>query len=444
MNDQKIRFRVGAFILAMFVLLGVLSTQFSNFANYLKTYNTYTVVFDEAPGVGPGTPVRRSGIPIGEVRGVELNDQTGKVHVAIRVEKQHPLFEGDQPTLVRGLLGNDPTIDFIPPKADGQPKERPQIAQGAELPGVAAANFRNLLAQTQELVPSTQETLNDMRKSLKRFEDMAPRLEEAIKQYTDLAKSAREFIPELNKTNEQIRELATTSRETIPALRQTNDEILVASRNWSRLGERLDVLVRTNEDQIVKALENFNDALRRVAGVLSDENQRNLSATLKNARAGSENLDSISRNTDTVLKQSQKTLDRMNQSLNQTDEVLTNLQRTTKPMADRSASVMKNLDEGTDKLNRTLSDLRDLLRAVGQGDGTFRRLVADPALYNNLNEAACMIVRIMPRLDRILHDLEVFADKVARHPESLGVRGAVSPSSGLKEAPSNGSQSPHH
>jgi phospholipid/cholesterol/gamma-HCH transport system substrate-binding protein len=444
MNDQKIRFRVGAFILAMLVLLGVLSTQFSNFANYLKSYNTYTIVFDEAPGVGPGTPVRRSGIPIGEVRSVELNDQTGKVQVVIRVEKQHPLAEGDQPTLARGLLGNDPTIDFVPPKPDGQPRERPLITPGAELQGVPAANFRNLLAQTQELVPSTQETLNDMRKSLKRFEDMAPRVEEAIKQYTDLAKSAREFIPELNKTNEQARELAKASRETIPALRQTNDEILVASRNWSRLGERLDVLVRTNEDQIVKALESFNDVLRRITGVLSDENQRNLSTTLKNARAGSENFESISRNTDALVKQSQKTLDRMNQSLNRTDEVLTNLQLSTKPMADRTPSVMKNLDEAADKLNRTSSDLRDLLRAVGQGDGTFRRFVTDPALYNNLNEAACMIVRTMPRLDRILHDLEVFADKIARHPESLGVRGAVSPSSGLKEAPSNGSQLPRH
>jgi phospholipid/cholesterol/gamma-HCH transport system substrate-binding protein len=111
-------------------------------------------------------------------------------------------------------------------------------------------------------------------------------------------------------------------------------------------------------------------------------------------------------------------------------------------MADRSATVMKNLDEGTDKLNRTMTDLRELLRAVGQGDGTFRRLIADPSLYNNLNDAACMLVRIMPRLDRILHDVEVFADKIARHPESLGIGGAVKPSSGLKEAPSSGAHWP--
>jgi phospholipid/cholesterol/gamma-HCH transport system substrate-binding protein len=50
---------------------------------------------------------------------------------------------------------------------------------------------------------------------------------------------------------------------------------------------------------------------------------------------------------------------------------------------------------------------------------------------------------MLPRLDRILKDFEVFADKIARHPESLGVRGAVAPSSGLKESPFRSSYSDH-
>ena len=59
-----------------------------------------------------------------------------------------------------------------------------------------------------------------------------------------------------------------------------------------------------------------------------------------------------------------------------------------------------------------------------------------------------MMSKILPRLDRILSDVEVFADKIARHPESLGVSGAIRPSSGLKEAPSVMPQwriwPPHH
>ena len=65
--------------------------------------------------------------------------------------------------------------------------------------------------------------------------------------------------------------------------------------------------------------------------------------------------------------------------------------------------------------------------------------VIAPSLYQNLSDTTLMLTRLMPRVERILRDVEVFADKIARHPESLGLRGAVSPDSGLKEAPGGSS-----
>ena len=41
----------------------------------------------------------------------------------------------------------------------------------------------------------------------------------------------------------------------------------------------------------------------------------------------------------------------------------------------------------------------------------------------------------MPRLDRILKDFETFADKLAHHPEAIGLGGVVRPGSGLKDPP---------
>ena len=61
------------------------------------------------------------------------------------------------------------------------------------------------------------------------------------------------------------------------------------------------------------------------------------------------------------------------------------------------------------------------------------RLLKDPSLYNNLDCAAGQIAHTIPRIDRILKDVETFADKIARHPESLGVGGAVKPGNGLKD-----------
>jgi phospholipid/cholesterol/gamma-HCH transport system substrate-binding protein len=242
-----------------------------------------------------------------------------------------------------------------------------------------------------------------------------------LNQFADILPPAQDALNEL--------------RRMAPELRRTNDEILVAARNWGRLGERADILLQTNQEKLVKTLDSLNDTVNRISNVFNEENQRNLSATIKNVRAGTENLGNISKNTDELMRESRQTLHRVNESVTRADDVFANLQQATKPMAERSASVMKNLDESTDKLNRTLSEVRELLRGMQGSDGTLRRLASDPALYNNLNDAAVMMARIMPRLDRALRDLEVFADKLARHPELIGIGGAVNPSRGLKESP---------
>jgi hypothetical protein len=40
-----------------------------------------------------------------------------------------------------------------------------------------------------------------------------------------------------------------------------------------------------------------------------------------------------------------------------------------------------------------------------------------------------------PKIERVLKDVEIFTDKIARHPESIGLGGVVRPGSGLKDNP---------
>jgi phospholipid/cholesterol/gamma-HCH transport system substrate-binding protein len=128
---------------------------------------------------------------------------------------------------------------------------------------------------------------------------------------------------------------------------------------------------------------------------------------------------------------------RLGDSINQVDQVLSNLDTATRPIAQHSASVVKNLDESSAELNKTLREFGDLLRTFNQGEGTVRRFLTDPSLYVSLTDAVNQLTHVLPRVDRILRDVEVFADKIARHPESLGVSGAIRPSKGLKEAPTS-------
>jgi phospholipid/cholesterol/gamma-HCH transport system substrate-binding protein len=471
MNEQGMRFRIGVFTLASMILLAVLVMLFGSVPTFLVAQDRYYVLFDQATGVSPGTPVRRSGVRIGQVQRVELDDKTGKVRITILIDRPHVLYRDDQAVLVHGALSGDTSIDFVPPgQQAAPPAETPagsppavtsppsqgadagairragyEVAQppparvpaapGTQFQGQTQADVAGLMNELSRLAPPVQDAMLEMRRTLERYERLTPLMEETMREYRDVGRVLREMAPDLRRTNDEVRELAKASRESIPELRRTNDEILVLARNWSRLGERLDVFVQTNQDKLVNTVDRLNDTLARLGSVFSDENQRNLTTTLRNVSNSSKRLDSITQNTDQFVQESRQTVKRVNDSVTQADQVLANLQQATRPMAERSDTVMRNLDESTAKLNRTLTDAQEFFRTLNRSEGTFRRFLDDPALYNNLAEAACMIVRIMPRLDRVLRDVEVFADKIARHPETLGVGGAISPSSGLKESP---------
>ena len=56
-------------------------------------------------------------------------------------------------------------------------------------------------------------------------------------------------------------------------------------------------------------------------------------------------------------------------------------------------------------------------------------------VYQSIDAAAASLARVLARTEKIARDLEVFADKVARRPELIGVGGAIRGSSGLKDSP---------
>ncbi len=421
MNEQAIRFRFGIFVLTSLILLAVLTILFGGFPNYFKRTETFTIVFTSAQGVAPGTPVRRSGVRIGEVRSVKLNNDTGKVTVEIRIDDQFSLRKGDRPTLTQSLLGGEAAVVFTPPD-DPKLADPTRVEPGAELQGVNPADPGALVQKAADLAQPLQEALLEIRKTFQAINKLGPVAENTLRDFGEVGKMARDLGPDLQKTSEEIRLLAKSTRDILPEFKKTNEEIQLTARYWGKVGERADVLLRTNEDKIAKSIDRMEEALKRINNLLGDENQKYVRDALKD--------------TSELIRDSRVTVKQVNESLKRADEAIADLQKALKPLGDRGPSILKNVDESAESLNRTMKDVRELMQLFARSEGTVSKLLGDPSIYNNLNDSALMATKILPRLDRILRDVEIFADKLARHPELIGIGGALRPSSGLKESPS--------
>lgn len=427
MNDQAIRFRFGIFVLASLILLAVLVVLFGGFPNYFRRSEAFTIIFGNAQGVAPGTPVKRSGVRIGEVRTVEFDNDTGKVKVEIRIDDKYYLRKNDRAVLQQGLLGGDATIAFIPP--DDPKLDLPiRLEPGTVLAGQTPADAGTLMQQTSDLVKPVQEAVVEMRKVFQGINKMTPVVDETLKDFREIGKMARKITPDVQQTSEEIRLLSKTTREAIP-------EIQATARTWGKVGERVDVLLKVNEDKITKSIDRADETLKRINDMFGDENQKLVRDTLKNVKNGTQQLEQLSKDTSDLLKDSRATVKQLNDTLKRADDTLLELQKAMKPFNEKGAGTFKNLDQSADNLNKTLKDLRELIQVVARGDGTVQRLLSDPSLYNNVNDSAIMVTKILPRIDRVLRDMEIFSDKLARHPELLGLRGVIVPSVGLKESP---------
>lgn len=480
MNEQAMKFRLGVFVLGATILLAVLIVLFGDLPDIFRGQHRYIIRFPQAPGIEAGTPVRKSGIRIGEVTDYTLDPENGAVTVTILVERKYKLFKGDLASLGRSLLG-DTTVNFTPVAEVKLPTDREPAPPNYIYEGKAGDVLSRLGTAAGELVPASQAAVDELREVSKKISEMLPEIRRtaqeaqiAMNKFGNAAESADNILrgnqDRIGKALENVSNVSERLGNMItPNMTRRIESILLNAETAS--AELAALLNDENRRNAAESLKSARTAMDRFSAMMNDENVKNLTATLKslqdigtNAATTLKNIDagiadarSLIKNTDggvtdarktinnvngridtlgpqldTTLKDASTTMKRFSSSAEKLDVSLTNLQSFTKELGERGPAMIKNLEDASSRVSQVVIDVGTFTKSLSQGDGTIRKLVSDPSLYNALNEAASSAGRGVSRFDRILYDLSIFSDKIARHPEMLGVSGAVSPSSGIK------------
>jgi phospholipid/cholesterol/gamma-HCH transport system substrate-binding protein len=114
------------------------------------------------------------------------------------------------------------------------------------------------------------------------------------------------------------------------------------------------------------------------------------------------------------------------------DRNLQNLDKFTTALGDQGQALIGRLGQSSEKLDRLADQMLVLTENINNGKGTLGQLVVDRELYDNLKRTVATVESLTRELRPILGDVRVFTDSIARHPEKLGVRGALQPSNGTK------------
>jgi phospholipid/cholesterol/gamma-HCH transport system substrate-binding protein len=491
MAERSMKARLGAFVVMAMVTLTALVILFGGSPKFFSTRTSYFVYFSEAPGISPGTPVRKSGVRIGQVSALDIEEESGRVKLTIEIEGKHQPRQNEEPVIARGLLSGDTTLDFVPKvDKDGTKLIRTEAyAANAEIVGVPPLNTNRLLSTASETVPNANDALMTFTSTVGAFKSVGPKAEKTLDEIQEFMKSARAILPELRETNKRVQDFIGSSD--VPAggngqqialnnrqaagdgnLKALTKDVQDFLKVLKPLVEDLRSLVKDNQGELTKTLKGLSTLTERANEVLSDDNRKAIVNTLqtlqtaagevlskenrdsinliiKNVREGSDDLskalkmssqlvvkaDNAMKDLSEAMKTANVTVKNFNDRVTQVKIILDDVAKLSKPLAEVAEPTLKNISRAADELATTIIESRKIIAMLGKPEGTFGKLTNDPALYNQLVDATTNLNRTLIRAEKIAKDLEIFADKVARKPESIGIGGALRPSIGLKESP---------
>jgi len=211
-----------------------------------------------------------------------------------------------------------------------------------------------------------------------------------------------------------------------PKLGSALESLTQASESVTKLSANLDRLLLGEDDtfskmvaKTEKALDAFSLAMDNINDVMGDANARaNLKQTLNGLPE--------------VMNDLRTTVRGIGTTVDTADRNLRNLEGLTRPLGERGEGMVAQVDKTIGRLDEVLQQATLFTRALNESEGTLGKLVRDPKVYDDLAQAAANVNNLTKELRPIVDDVRVFTDKIARHPEQLGVRGALDRRPGLK------------
>ncbi|MBN1605334.1 MAG: MCE family protein [Polyangiaceae bacterium] len=326
--------KVGAFVLAGLLLLGLVVLLIGQERNMFAAKVTYRAIFEDVQGLKRGSSVRMGGVDVGTVAAVGYGPNANDPHLYVSlevVEDEARRIRLDAVASIdsKGLLG-DKMITIEPGSSD-----KPRLMPGGSIPTRQSKELAEALGRLGSITGKAEAILSNLEQTTAAFAE-----EEVQKNFKSSIESLSVVLKSLSGTEGYLGRLINDPRE---------------AQSWSQ------------------TVLNLERASAELSGTLADVNE-----TVKRVNEGPGLLHSVLYEEDvantvekfgTVADELAVTLRSIRQGNGLARSVLFG--------DDSSQRVMGNLDAVT-------GDIRHIVADVRAGKGTLGALLVDPSVYEDL------------------------------------------------------------
>lgn len=335
-----------------------LMVLFGYVPNFLEKGYTVTVRMPEAGGVTEGSRVKLSGIDVGRVLTVQLDEPASKgVIIKALVRHEFKIPVGVEGTVEQALIGGSPALSLDITHLDPNITHESIAQDGtAEIKGKVSSLTGQLAEQMQSALAGPSEKIDVL---IGHFETLSL-------EWTAVGKNINELTAARNPADVDDGKAAANLAT-------------VLARADARLGEMKELLVG-------------------VQGWLNDEElKKDLRTTMANVRDASGDIKTVAADFKVVTTDAKQISGQLKGTVTKLDGVLDTAGGNIDQLTKRYIAV-------ADDMSRSLNAMHKTIEQARTGDGTVGKLLNDPALFNNLNQSA-------KRMDEALKDLQLLIKK---------------------------------
>lgn len=272
MDERVMQFRVGFVVAASLLVTAILVIMFAEPKSLLQGSYPVYIVFDQAPGVLPDTPVRKSGIRIGRVVRVEFakdadGRQDTRVMVTAAIDNDKMVYQDEVCQLQTNLLG-DAVLEFVRDTRPGRSTER--LEPGSQIQGTFQLDPARVLGSMQE---GLQQSIYEVTETARQLQTVGQSLNITLKNVNTILEENRGGIKAaIDQAEVSLRSVADAANVANQLFGDPETQQIIRDQ-IRRVPALVDDVQKTlrNLDQGVRVITETAQDVKRVTGALGSE-----------------------------------------------------------------------------------------------------------------------------------------------------------------------------